>query len=197
MGVADDDRSSLPDGPGSNPYAPPTAAEGAGGDHAGHASAGPGLVRHVMPVAILMIIQGALELLHAVIFIALAVAVPFMLPAMPAEAVQAREVGAAALPGFVKGMIMAVYGVMGAGGLIAGVLHVTAGIFGLQFRRRTLGIVALTLGMASISTVSCAPTAIGLAIYGLITYLNPAVVAAFRLGDAGVPAADIRSRFGA
>lgn len=63
-----------------SPSAPPTAAGGAGGDLAGHAAAGPGLVRHVMPVAILMIIQGAVELLHAVIFIALAVAVPFMLP---------------------------------------------------------------------------------------------------------------------
>jgi hypothetical protein len=36
-----------------------------------------------------------------------------------------------------------------------------------------------------------------MAVCGLITYLNPAVVAAFRLGDAGVPAAAIRSRFGA
>ena len=155
-----------------------------------------GLVRHVMPVAILMIIQGAVELLHAVVFLALTVAVPAMLPDLPADA-GAAPAGAAASRTFVVGMIMAVYGVMGAGGLIAGVLHVTAGIFGLQFRRRTFGIVALAFGMASITTVSCAPTAIGLAVYGLITYLNPAVVAAFRLGDAGVPAAAIRSRFGA
>lgn len=49
--------------------------------------------------------------------------------------------------------------------------------------------------MASVTTVSCAPTAVGLAIYGLITCFNPAVVAAFALGDAGVPAADIRTRF--
>jgi hypothetical protein len=193
--AAADDRPPLLGGAAANPYTAPAAGGGPGGDHAGDAAAGPGLVRHVMPVAILMIIQGAVELLHAVVFLALTVAVPAMLPDLPADA-GAAPAGAAASRTFVVGMIMAVYGVMGAGGLIAGVLHVTAGIFGLQFRRRTFGIVALAFGMASITTVSCAPTAIGLAVYGLITYLNPAVVAAFRLGDAGVPAAAIRSRFG-
>jgi len=52
------------------------------------------------------------------------------------------------------------------------------------------------VGMASATTIYCFPTAVGLAIYGMITYFNPAVVAAFALGDAGVPAADIRGRFG-
>lgn len=189
---ADDLPPPLPFGQGSNPYAAPAASAAAGATTAGDGVAGPGLVRHVLPVAILMIVQGSLELLMAVMFVALTVAVPFMFP----DGGAAQELRAGPPPGVFKSLMMAAYGVMGAGGLIAGVLHVTAGVFGLRFRRRTLGIVALTVGMASITTIYCAPTAIGLAIYGLITYFNPAVVAAFALGDAGVPPSDIRARFG-
>lgn len=173
-----------------NPYAAPAAAAGASAASA----PGLGMVRHVLPVAILMLVQGGLELVISLIFLALIVAVPVMIPDLPAA--PAENFGGPPPPAFLKPMMMAVYGVMGAGGLLAGVMHVVAGIFGLRFRRRMLGIVALALGMASVTTVYCAPTAIGLAIYGLITYCNPAVVAAFALGDAGVPAAEIRGRFG-
>lgn len=193
MGAATDDLPPpLPGGQAANPYAAPTASGAARPAPHGDGATGPGLVRHVMPVAILMIVQGSLELLMTFLFVALAVAVPFMFP----EGGMARELGAGPPPGVFKSFMMAIYGVMGAGGLIAGVLHVTAGIFGLRFRRRMLGVVALIVGMASITTIYCAPTAVGLAIYGMITYFNPAVVAAFALGDAGVPAADIRGRFG-
>jgi|LakMenEpi03Aug12_release.lakeMendotaPanAssembly.Ray.scaffolds.fasta_scaffold130046_1 hypothetical protein len=181
-----------PGGNGVNPYAAPTAVGGTAGATTGDGTGGPGLVRHVMPVAILMIVQGSLELLMALIFLGLTFAVPFMFP----DGGAAAELRAGPPPGMIRTIMMAVYGVMGAGGLVGGVLHVTAGVFGLRFRRRVLGVVALTVGIASITTVYCAPTAIGLAIYGLITYLNPAVVAAFGLGDAGVPAADVRARFG-
>jgi len=191
-GPGDDVPPPLPVGQAANPYAAPTASGAARGGPHGDGTTGPGLVRHVMPVAILMIVQGSLELLMTVMFVALTVAVPFMFP----EGGVAPELGAGPPPGVFKSLMMAVYGVMGAGGLIAGVLHVTAGIFGLRFRRRRLGVVALIVGMASVTTIYCAPTAVGLAIYGMITYFNPAVVAAFALGDAGVPAADIRARFG-
>ena len=185
-----------PDAGADNPYAAPGSVRSVGGGLSGASPPNGGMVRHVMPVAILMIVQGALELLLAVLFLALIVAVPFMLSDLPADGGAAQEVGGAPTPAFLKTMMMATYGVMGTGGLIAGVLHVAAGIFGLRFRRRMLGIVALAVGMVSITTCYCAPTAIGLAIYGLITYCNPAVVAAFGLGDAGVPVADIRARCG-
>jgi len=182
----------LPGGQAANPYAAPTASGAARAAPHVDGTTGPGLVRHVMPVAILMIVQGSLELVMTVMFVALTVAVPFMFP----EGGMARELGAGPPPAMFRSWMMAIYGVMGAGGLIAGVLHVTAGIFGLRFRRRRLGVVALIVGMASATTIYCFPTAVGLAIYGMITYFNPAVVAAFALGDAGVPAADIRGRFG-
>jgi hypothetical protein len=171
-----------------NPYVAP-AARGLPVPAAMGDVAGPGLVRHVMPVAILMLVQGGLELLMSLLFVALTVAVPFMVPdGSPAAATPS--------PAALRPMLMTIYGVMGSGGLVAGILHIAAGIFGLRFRRRTLGVVALIGGMASITTIYCLPTSIGLAIYGLITYFNPAVVAAFALGDAGMPAAAIRARFG-
>ncbi|NBW85881.1 MAG: hypothetical protein EBR23_03380 [Planctomycetia bacterium] len=179
-----------PDAGGGNPYAAPTAP-----GRMDAAALGQGFVRHVRPVAILMIVQGALEVFMAILLVALTAAVPFMMPDLPADDGPAQEVGGAS-PAFLQKMMIVVYGVMAAGGLIAGTLHISAGICGLRFRRRMLGVVALTLGMASITTCYCAPTAIALAVYGLITYLNPAVVAAFGLGDAGVPAARIRARFG-
>jgi len=181
-------------GEGVNPYAAPAAAVRGAAGAATDSAAGPGMVRHVLPVAILMIVQGALELLISLIFLALVVAVPLMIPDLPAG--PAENFGGPPPLAFLKPMMMAVYGVMATGGLLAGVMHVAAGIFGLRFRRRMLGIVALALGMASVTTVYCAPTAVGLAIYGLITYCNPAVVAAFALGEQGLPAAEIRSRFG-
>ena len=178
----------LPSGAGGhNPFAAPQARLGPGGGPVGDPAAGRGLVGHVLPVAILMIVQGALELLFGVFLLAAAVMMPMIIP---------DGAGDVDMPVSFKWMMMGTYGVMGGGGLVAGVLHVVGGVFGLKFRRRTLGIVALAVGMASIFTCYCGPTAIGLGIYGLITYLNPAVISAFALGDAGVPVAEIRARYG-
>lgn len=185
-----------PDPGGDNPYAPPLTQGPAAGGVPAAVPPGGGMVRHVMPVAILMLVQGGLELLMAVLLIGLAGAAPVMFPNMTGDGGAARELGLAAPPVPFTTMMIVMYGVMGAGGLIAGVLHIVAGVFGLRFRRRTLGIVALTAGLVSLSTCYCAPTAIGLFVYGLVTYSNPQVRAAFALGDAGVTAAEVRARFG-
>ena len=178
----------LPQGAGGdNPFAAPRARLGTGGGLPGDPAAGRGLVGHVLPVAILMIVQGALELLFGVFLLAAAVMMPMIMP---------DNAGTMDMPVSFKWMMMGTYGVMGTGGLVAGVLHVVGGICGLSFRRRMLGVVALAVGMASIFTCYCGPTSIGLGIYGLITYFNPAVIAAFALGDAGTPVAEIRTRFG-
>jgi len=172
-----------------NPFAAPRAGLGAAGGAAGDLVQGPGLVRHVVPVAILMLVQGALELLIGILLVAAAVLVPMMIPGAFGDHTKA--------PVPIGWIMAATYGAMGGGGLVSGVLHIVGGILGLRFRRRMVGIVALAVGMAgSLFTCYCSPTAIGLGIYGLVTYLNPAVIAAFALGDAGVPAADIRARFG-
>src|SRR5205823_5880308 len=68
-----------------------------------------------------------------------------------------------------------------------GLLRIVAGLFNIRYRRRGLGIAALAVGLVTMMTAYCAPTAIGLAVYGLIVYLNEPVVLAFQMGDSGRP----------
>jgi hypothetical protein len=44
-------------------------------------------------------------------------------------------------------------------------------------------------------TAYCAPTAIALAIYGLIVYVNEPVIAAFQMGSRGKTPAEINAAF--
>jgi hypothetical protein len=81
------------------------------------------------------------------------------------------------------------------GGLFLGVggLNIAAGIKNLKYRGRTLGIIALSLGVLSIFGCYCSPTAIGLLIYGLIIYLNQDVSRAFAMGEQGASPEQIKN----
>src|SRR5262249_15928934 len=61
-----------------------------------------------------------------------------------------------------------IYGVIGIGALVAGILKITPGVCTLHCRQRLLGIVALACGIVAFPTVLCAPTGLGVMIYGLI-----------------------------
>lgn len=143
-------------------------------------SQGCGLLGHVPVVAILLIVQGALEIAFGLFggaFLALVYLVP------DEEFTRLRGLGVFLL-------ILAIPAVA------CGLLRIVAGIFNLRFRRRSLGMVALGLGLLTLATGYCAPTAIALAIYGLIVYVNEPVVMAFELGDRGQKPTDIRAAFG-
>lgn len=71
----------------------------------------------------------------------------------------------------------------------------SAGIQNFRYRRRVLGIVSQVCGLASMFGCYCGPTSIMLLIYGLIVYLNPAVQAAFEMGDKGTPTDAILASF--
>ncbi|MCI0458139.1 MAG: hypothetical protein L0Z62_14340 [Gemmataceae bacterium] len=147
---------------------------------------------HQIPVvAILMIVQGTLELLMA----ALLYFGAFFVPALFGQMQQNPAFGPGARPEDLEAMrtiLPLVYGSMGTAALIAGVLHLVAGIRNLSYRGRTLGLVALFLGLVSIGTCYCAPTTIGLTIYGLIVYFNAQSIRAFELGQQGLRAEEIR-----
>lgn len=148
------------------------------------------LVKHIPAVGILLIVQGAMEilaslfvLLYGLLYGALAT-VPLLDEKMAGE------------PGS-EGMAL-VFG--GAGviftlGAIAvfalGCLKVVAGFFNHRYRKRTLGLVALGSGFISIVTCYCAPTAVALAIYGLVVYLNEQSIEAFAMGESGMSSDDI------
>ena len=161
---------------------PPHFASGYFRDRHAEAAAmqlGRGLVGHVPVVAWLLVGLGALEVGFA-LFCALFALVALALPP--------RAVGNSFA-------IAAMYGVMGIVCGACGVLRITAGMFNLRFRRRQLGLVALGVGLVTVFTGLCAPTAIGLGIYGLMVYFNDSVIAAFHLGSTGKSRLEIDAAF--
>jgi hypothetical protein len=150
----------------------------------------PGLVSHVRAVAILMLIQGALELVAGFGFGVMAVVMPQVI---------ARDMRHAAnpphLPPHFSWIFTAEFGVMAAAALVPAMLHIVAGLQNYRFRGRTLGIVALAAGMATFFTCFCLPTAIALGVYGLIVYLNASVSEAFCMGEAGCSSNEVLITF--
>lgn len=172
--------------PNADPYrAPSSAAETAG--HGYGDSLGPGnMVRQIPILSGLMIAQGVLLILMG-LFLYVAMFIPVML----ADQMAAQGGSAQVSPVF---MILA-YGFMGTLGLAAGIVTIVAGVKMLDFRGRKWGLTALGMCIASIFTCYCAPTGIGLAIYGFILLLNPQVIEAFRQREQGRSKMDVLNLF--
>lgn len=83
------------------------------------------------------------------------------------------------------------YSVVGSLAVIAGILIIVAGAKLLDFRGRAWALTAIGLSVVSVITCLCAPTAIGIAIYGVVLLLNPQVVEAFRQRRQGRSKIDI------
>lgn len=146
-----------------------------------------GLMHHVRVVAILMMVQAALELLMALVYVGMAVFMPAIVREMPNQRGVPDERAAAMMP--------LVFGGLAAVTLLSGVLHLTAGVSNYRFRGRTLGFAALAGGALTLVTCYCLPTAVALGVYGLIVYLNREAAAAFRMGEAGYEPAQIIAAF--
>lgn len=148
-----------------NPYQAPQSLPGEA------ASVGGGLARQVPVVAILLMVQGGLELLMGAFFVVFG----------GTMALYARQ--EAVQPGMAMG---GVSGVMGGAGVVAGLLHAVAGWQNYFFCRRWLGITALVTGLGSMLTCYCFPTALVLMIYGLVVYCNAQSSWAFALAQRGM-----------
>src|SRR5262249_55077821 len=135
-----------------------------------------GLIGHVPIVAALLIVQGLLEVGFSLFGLAFAA---FMFWGPPNAG--------AGQPG-----IGIMYSVMSTPALPAGILRIVAGTFNTFYRRRGLGIAAMAVGLITLMTGCCSMTSIGLAIYGLIVYVDEPVIAAFAMGDSGRSAAEIQ-----
>jgi len=147
----------------------------------------PGWMRHVRVVAIMMIVQGALEALMGVFLAGVACVLPLMMK----ETKPPNE-----MPQQVFWVMVTVYGGMAAVAFLVAALHIAAGVRNWQFRGRTFGIVALSCGLLSICTFYCLPTAAALTVYGLIVYLDRGTAEAFRLGESGCPSNQVLASFG-
>jgi hypothetical protein len=141
-----------------------------------------GKASQVPVVAVLMMVQGGFELLYAAFMLAMAVVMPLVMSGVPQNQPGAPQGPGPAVMGWTIG---GVYLVMGGAMLLFGLLKLVAGFRNYRYRNRTLGIVALVSGLATVAGCYCLPTATMLLIYGLIVYLDPQTAYAFRLGDQG------------
>jgi uncharacterized membrane protein HdeD (DUF308 family) len=141
-----------------------------------------GWVRQVRTFAILNAVQGMLEIPMGLFMTGMSAMFPTLMrmdkqrQADPANAMAEETM---------MWVVAGVYLAIGIPVLISGVLRVIAGVQNYRFKGRTLGLVSIIAGMATLFSCYCAPTAVGLLVYGLILHLNPAVRAAFELGRQG------------
>jgi hypothetical protein len=161
-----------------NPFQPSAWSSDLFREGAGH-SGDRGLIGHVPIVAILLIVQGLAEIAFGVMGVGF-----YALIKLGPQ----KELG----PMEGLGLILLAIGALA---LATGLLRIVAGAFNFRYRRRGLGMAALAIGLFTLATAYCAPTAIALAIYGLIVYVNEPVIMAFQMGDSGRPLAEIRAAY--
>jgi hypothetical protein len=132
------------------------------------------MARHVPIVATLLIVQGALECALGALYVVIG-------PLTPRYMARAGRYHAPAdMPRDLDAIVMAATVAVGFLALAFGILKIVAGVRNRRYRGRGLGLVALASGVLTSGTCYCAPTALALLIYGLVVYLNPDAVAAFR-----------------
>jgi hypothetical protein len=178
-----------------NPYQPPAFDPKQFQDQPAYApsvSYDAGWVRQVRIFAILNAVQGLLEIPTGLMTGGMGVLFPVMLRM---EEVRNQKGGQEELPEGFFWALSALYLAIGVPVLVSGVLRLIAAYRNYYFRGRTFGIVSICVGAASILTCNCAPTAIGLLIYGLILFLNPAVKIAFEMARQGHTADQILAAF--
>jgi hypothetical protein len=178
-----------------NPYQPPAFDPKQFQDQPAHAPPGSydaGWVRQVRIFAILNAVQGLLEIPIGLMTGGIGVLFPVMLQM---EEVQKQKGGPEEVPEGLFWAMSAIYLAIGIPVLICGALRLVAAYRNYYFQGRTLGIVSICAGAASILTCNCAPTAIGLMVYGLILFLNPAVKIAFEMARQGHTADQILAAF--
>jgi hypothetical protein len=149
-----------------------------------------GWIQQVRVYAILSAVQGLLELGVG----AMVLGMGFIMPAMMAMEKANPRGGNPPPDGFIYGM-MGAYIAIGSLVLLSAILRLVAAYRNFYFKGRTLGIASMIVGLSSLLTCYCGPTAIGILVYGLIVYLNPAVRMAFAMGDQGRTAAEIFTAF--
>ena len=79
---------------------------------------------------------------------------------------------------------------------IVSILRLVAGILAIQYRGRVFAMVANVVGLLSLFTVYCLPSAFIVCVYSLIILIREEVARAFSMRAAGSTIADIKGHFG-
>ncbi|MEQ8791584.1 MAG: hypothetical protein RIC55_35305 [Pirellulaceae bacterium] len=179
----------------SNPYSTPSfdsfnqPSMGPGGPSQNLA---PGLVNQVRVFAILSIVQGVLEVLMGLFYIGMG----FIFPQMMIAAQQNQRNNAPGMePEQLATFMLILYASFGGATLIAGGLHIFAGIRNYNFEGRVLGFIALGTGLLAVPTCYCMFTGLALGVYGLIVLVNSQVALAFEMRNRGEPVDGILAKF--
>ena len=151
--------------------------------------AGLHIVNQIQVIAILMLVQGALLLVMSMVMFFYAFGFVAIIRSAPADQ------GGPPFPEEALFWIQVV-GVLGGGFfLLLALMHFLSGYWGLNLKGRMFGITTMILGLASSLTFYCAPTAIGLAVYGLIIYFHQASRQAFEMSNQGKTRNEILKQF--
>ena len=145
-------------------------------------------VPQVRIVAILMIVQAVLEILFGAYYVVMGFAMPVMM------AQQQQQMPDEQLEMF-NTYFFGFFFVAGGVTIVIAILRLVAGILGVTYRGRTLGIVSHIGGFLIIATCYCFPTAIALGVYGCIVYFNADVAQAFKLRSQGYTSEQILEHF--
>lgn len=145
-------------------------------------------VPQIRIVAIFMIVQSVLELMMGGCLVVLGVAMPWAMSQQPQNQIPADE------RWFFDATFIGV-GLCGAVLLVASILRLIAGIMGVMYLGRMLGLVTHFLGLVSLFTCYCLPTSLGICIWGSIVYLNADVKRAFEMRSEGSTIAEIDAFF--
>lgn len=148
-----------------------------------------GKASHVPIVAILMMVQGGLEVLIAGYVLVMGV----IMAVYMGGAAGAPPPGQGPPPEMVGWIMGGMYLVFGAALMAGAILKLVAGYRNYRFRGRILGMAAMFSGLATVVGCVCFPTALALLIYGLIVYLDQQTVYAFQLGEQGQAPEQIKS----
>tara|TARA_R110002049_G_scaffold2750_9_gene22376 strand:+ start:47364 stop:48068 length:705 start_codon:yes stop_codon:yes gene_type:complete len=152
-----------------------------------------GMVGQVPIVGVLMMVQGVLMVLVAVGIALYAVFMPQFFEEMRRD--MAAQGNGTPMPAQMGTWFSIGTGVVALVlGCIAG-LTIVSGFRLLKYRGRTHAIVMLCCGMLSIATCYCFPTALALAVYGLIVLLSGPVTLAFDLSEQGYDPREIQKAF--
>ena len=152
---------------------------------------GRGYIQQVPVIASLMIVQGVLLLMFSLLMLAYSFFAPQFFAFMPPEQ-QAEFQGQMQQQTMI---LTIVFGVASALTFSLAVMHFMAAYYGFTFKYRLFGIITMIMGLGAMATCYCAPTAIGLAVYGMIIYFNPAVSQAFAMAKSGMKRDQILEQF--
>lgn len=145
------------------------------------------MVHQIRVVAVLLMVHGVLAFAMGLLYIGMGLLMPYVTSASGGPFRGGNQQLAFQT-------MFWVYFAMGGPALIAGGVQVVAGWRAYDLRSRRLAIAAVLSGVIASSTCYCAPTAIMMAIYGLVVLLNSTVAQAFAWRAEGAAAHQVFAR---